>query len=76
VKNGSDAAHQRFFDFPEMRQFYCPQPASSLIISKAKKILSLGAAIFQWSHLWLKSSKRPLLAEEISLHKKYLSAII
>jgi hypothetical protein len=51
VKNGSQAANQRFFDFPEIRLIYGFQSYSSPIISVAKKILSRGEAIFQRSPL-------------------------
>jgi hypothetical protein len=51
VKNGSQAANQRFFDFPEIRMIYGFHTHLSLIIFLAKKILSRGEAIFQRSHI-------------------------
>ena len=49
MKNGSQAANERFFAFPEIRLIYRFQTYLSLIIFVAKKILSRGEAIFQRS---------------------------
>jgi hypothetical protein len=50
MKNGSQAANERFFDFPEIRLIYLFQTYLSIIIFLAKKILSRGEAIFQRFH--------------------------
>jgi hypothetical protein len=54
VKNGSQAANQRFFDFPEIKLIHRFQYYLSLIISLAKKILSRGEAIFQRSPAYVR----------------------
>jgi hypothetical protein len=47
VKNGLQAANERFFAFPENKLIYKFQTYFGLIIFYAKKILSRGKAIFQ-----------------------------
>jgi hypothetical protein len=47
VENGSQAANQMFFDYPEIILTYLIQSYLSMMISLAKKILSRGEAIFQ-----------------------------
>jgi hypothetical protein len=62
VKNGSQAANQRFFAFPEIRLIYFFKKYLGLIIFYAKKILSRGEDIFQRSRFSIKL-KRQVIEE-------------